>query len=540
MQSLSSFSGEERVTSDGRVITAFPVSRRLYTPENAQPNAKKRVCAYARVSTDHEEQQTSYEAQIDYYSRTIQGNPAWEYCGMYSDEGISATSTAKREGFKQMIADAMAGKIDMILTKSVSRFARNTVDSLMTIRALKDKGVGVFFEKENIDSLDGKGELLLTLMSSLAQEESRSISENTTWGQRKRFADGKVTMPFSRFLGYDRGEDGKPIINEEEAKTVRLIYALFLDGRSPSTIARELMRRGIKSPGGCDTWQKTTVESILTNEKYRGDALLQKKFTVNFLTKKMKRNQGEVRQYYVQNSHPAIISGELFDLAQVELRSRRKSGHKQCSGSIFASKIHCGECGGVFGSKKWHSTDQYSRTVWQCNDKYKGATKCPAPHLSEDQIKQAFVNMVNAMMSDKEQLLAAYDEVIASLLNTSALEDEKRKLEAEGKTIHQQLMDWINENASRAMPQTEYQKRYDELSERLNASRRRLDTVKEAILLKDVKRDRARAFMATLRTGQVIEAFDEKLWSAMVDKLMVYTDKLVFTLRDGTTREMAR
>ena len=202
------------------------------------------MAAYARVSTDHEEQQSSYEAQVDYYTNYINVREDWEFVSVYADEGITGCNTKKRDGFNKMVEDALSGAIDLIITKSVSRFARNTVDSLTTIRKLKENRVECYFEKENIWTFDGKGELLLTIMSSLAQEESRSISENCTWGQRKRFADGKVTVPFKRFLGYDRGEDGNLVINEEQAETVRRIYGLFLQGRSPHAIAKLLTAEG--------------------------------------------------------------------------------------------------------------------------------------------------------------------------------------------------------------------------------------------------------------------------------------------------------
>src|SRR5690606_174246 len=251
-----------------------------FTANPIKDQRKRRVAGYARVSTDNEEQLTSYEAQVDYYTNYIKGRDDWEFAGLYTDEGISATNTKKREGFNRMVADALAGRIDLIVTKSVSRFARNTVDSLTTVRQLKDKGVEIFFEKENIWTFDSKGELLITIMSSLAQEESRSISENVTWGQRKRFADGKVTVPFNRFLGYDRGEDGNLIVNPEQAATVKLIYSLFLQGMTPFGIASKMTADGVLSPGGKERWNAGSVRSILTNEKYRGDALLQKSYTV--------------------------------------------------------------------------------------------------------------------------------------------------------------------------------------------------------------------------------------------------------------------
>lgn len=255
------------------------------------------MAGYARVSTDHEDQTTSYEAQVDYYTNYIKSRDDWEFAGLYSDEGISATNTKHRDGFNQMISDAMAGKIDLIITKSVSRFARNTVDSLSTIRKLKEHNIECYFEKENIWTFDSKGELLLTIMSSLAQEESRSISENVTWGQRKRMADGKVSFAYSRFMGLDKDrETGKIVVNPEQAEVVKLIFRLFLEGMTPHSIAAELTRRGIKTPGGKDVWNQQTVRRMLSNEKYKGDALLQKEFTVDFLQKKMKKNEGEVPQ----------------------------------------------------------------------------------------------------------------------------------------------------------------------------------------------------------------------------------------------------
>ena len=327
-------------------VTVIPAKKdRL--PINVLSNEarKLRVAAYARVSTNNEEQLTSYEAQVDYYTRYIQSKDEWQFVEVYTDEGISATNTKKRDGFNRMVADALAGKIDLIITKSISRFARNTVDTLTTVRKLKEKGIEVFFEKENIRTLDGKGELLITIMSSLAQEESRSISENVTWGQRKRFADGKVSLPYRRFLGYEKGPDGLPVIVESEAVIIRLIYRLFLYGKSPSAIATYLTDEGIPTPGGKKVWRAKVVESILTNEKYKGDALLQKKFTVDFLTKKQKVNEGEVPQYYVTNSHPAIIEPELFDLVQYELKTRKTDGRFTSCLHPFSGRIICGECG---------------------------------------------------------------------------------------------------------------------------------------------------------------------------------------------------
>ena len=225
------------------------------------------------------EQFTSYTAQVEYYTKYIQEHEDWEFVKVYTDEGITGTSTKHRKGFQQMVDDALAGKIDLIVTKSVSRFARNTVDSLVNIRLLKDAGCECYFEEQNIWTFDSTGELLITILSSIAQDEARNISENVTWGHRKRFADGKIMMPYKNFLGYERGEDGNPVINEEEAKTVRLIYRLFLEGKTPYAICRYLDDQCIPTPTGKTRWIENTIISILTNEKYKGDALLQKSFT---------------------------------------------------------------------------------------------------------------------------------------------------------------------------------------------------------------------------------------------------------------------
>lgn len=288
---------------------------------------------------------------MQYYKDYITSNNDWLFVKVYYDEGISGTKQ-DRPAFQQMLQDAKDGKIDLIITKSISRFARNTVDSLTFIRKLKERGVEVFFEKENIYTFDSKGELLITIMASLAQEESRSISENVTWGKRKAFSDGKVSMPYKHFLGYKKGEDGRPTIDEKESLVVKEIYSLFLKyGYSTTKIAKEFNERGVCTPSGKGKWTLTTVESILSNEKYKGDALLQKKYVVDFLTHKSKPNDGEIPQYYVENSHPAIIDKIEWDLVQAELERRKKLYKTYSSKNIFASKLVCEDCDSFFGRK---------------------------------------------------------------------------------------------------------------------------------------------------------------------------------------------
>ena len=351
-----------------RIVTKIDATRTFYSGVPVDVHRKRNAAGYARVSTDHDEQFTSYAAQVDYYTKYIMQNPDWNFVEVYTDEGISGTSRKKRDGFNRMIKDALDGKIDVIITKSISRFARNTVDTLTTVRELKDHGVEVIFEKENIHTFDSNGEMLITIMSSIAQEESRSISANITWGHRKRFADGKLLMAFSSFLGYDRGPNGEPVINEEQAEIVRRIYFDFTHGMTPSAIAKQLTKEQVPTPAGCSVWKTTTVEHILKNEKYKGCALLQKSFTVDFLTKKTKVNEGEVPQYYVENSHPAIIDPGEWELAQIEFERRARLGRKYVGGHLFSCKIVCADCGGYFGAKIWNSTSKYRRRIWQCND----------------------------------------------------------------------------------------------------------------------------------------------------------------------------
>lgn len=303
-------------------ITVIESTKQLIQNADDQLPRKLRVAAYARVSTEQDEQQSSYEAQVNYYNAYIQNNPDWEFVGVFADEGITGTNTKKRDGFNLMIEKALNGEIDLIITKSISRFARNTVDTLRIVRELKAAGVEVRFEKENLHTFDPKCELMLTILASLAQEESRSISENVRWGKKRSMEDGKVSMAYSHFLGYRKGADGKPEIVEEEAAIIRKIYELFLDGLTPKHIATYLTEHNTPTPTGKKVWYFSTVRSILTNEKYKGDALLQKTFTTDFLTKKVKKNNGEMKQYLVENSHDPIIEPEVFDLVQKKLKEQ--------------------------------------------------------------------------------------------------------------------------------------------------------------------------------------------------------------------------
>ena len=519
-------------------IRVIPSTVPLHAVVPAVTGARRRVAAYARVSTDKDEQFTSYEAQIDYYTNYIKGRPDWEFVSVYSDEGKTGCNTSRREGFKRMVDDALDGKIDLIVTKSVSRFARNTVDSLTTIRKLKDKGVEVYFEKENIWTFDGKGELMLTIMSSLAQEESRSISENCAWGQRKRFADGKVTVPFGRFLGYDRGPDGNLVVNEEQAKVVRRIYAEFLRGYTPYAIANHLTADGIPTPGGKTVWGKGVVLSILTNEKYKGDALLQKVFTEDFISKKKVKNTGQVPQYYVEGNHEAIVSAETFDLVQEQIAARKPGANRYSGVHLFSGIVYCGDCGSLYGSKVWHATDKYRKVVWQCNHKYEGAI-CRSPHLTEAELEAVVVKAMGRLSDDREEIIRTAETLRATVYDTAVLCAEQEQSEAELAEAARQLTEAIMRNASVALDQAEHQRETARLSTRYQELQDKNEALKQEIREKISRRRRVDSFIRELKNlPQHAEQFDAVAFRILVERITVYEGKrVVVRFNDGTEIE---
>lgn len=515
-------------------VTTIPATITRFTQTPLASQKKRRTAGYARVSTDSDEQFTSYAAQVDYYTQYIKSREDWEFVSVYTDEGISGTSTARREGFKTMIADALAGKIDLIVTKSVSRFARNTVDSLTTVRQLKEKGIEIYFEKENIWTLDSKGELLISIMSSLAQEESRSISENVTWGKRKRFADGKVSVPFSHFLGYDRGEDGSLVLNKDEAVIVKRIFSMFLQGMTPYGIASRLTAEGIPSPGKKTKWNAGTVRSMLANEKYKGDALLQKTYTTDFLTKKKKPNEGEVPQYYVTGSHEAIIEPEIFDMVQRELARRSKGRNRHSGVHVFSGKIKCGACGSWFGSKVWHSTDKYRRVIWRCNHKFDGE-KCATPHVDDKMIEAAFIKAVNLLIAERDAILEDCAAIKDLLFSTKGLEKERSELQQEIDVISKMIQDAIGENARIAIDQTAFQSRYESLVQRFDTAKARYDAVCAEMDDKRNRRASMEQFLEDLaRRDALLTEFEAEAWHALVDYVTVYaSDDIRVTFKNG-------
>lgn len=372
------------------------------------PEELKKVAAYVRVSTYSYEQENSLEAQRSYFEEYIKCHPKWVYVGIYADEGISGLRSENRDSFNRMIEDALNGKIDIIVTKSLSRFARNTVDTIQTLRLLKSSGIAVYFQKEDIDTSDAKGEFMLTLMSAFAQEESRSISENVTWGHRKRFADGRYNVPYSHFLGYQRGVDGTLEVDEKEAKVVKFIYWLFLQRQiTGGEIVRILDSMNIPTPAGKRKWYESVVISILTNEKYVGDALLQKRFTVDFITKKCKKNEGELPQYYVRDGHRAVISRPAWDEAQ---RMIREMPRRNTSRRRYANFLECSQCGGVYGPKRWFTPGNpgYHRTVWECCNRYKIKHDPLPAHFYDEEIEPAISAAIQFLIQRDLNILLEY------------------------------------------------------------------------------------------------------------------------------------
>ena len=418
------------------------------------------------------------------------------------------------------------------------------MDSLSTIRKLKDAGVEVWFEKEAIKTFDSKGELLITIMSSLAQEEARNISENVQWGKRRAFEAGKFSLPYKQFLGYEKGEDGKPVIVEEEAEIVRLIYRLFLFGKSASHIAGALTNEGIPTPGGKTQWRSNVVLSILQNEKYAGNALLQKGYTTDFLSKARKINQGEIPQFYLEDSHPAIIEPEFFELIQYELQRRAASGQTTISTHPLSGKLFCADCGGLYGPRVWHSTSQYRRVVWQCNHKYargqRGA-KCTSSSVKEEQVQAAFLAAFNQRIDDRDAIFAAYDEALAALTDTAALDAEAAALTGEREVVAGLTQKAVEENARTPLDQADYNARYAALLARFKAAETRLAELDAERSQRRMKQANITRFLQILKQQEnLVAEFDEELWYITVDKVLVHADgRLSIIFRDGAAVDVS-
>ena len=408
-----------------RRVHIIPATRKITEPRSSN-HGKQRVAAYCRVSTNNKEQINSYEAQKVYYTQKIEENPDWELAGIFADKGLSGTSLKKRDNFNKMIAACKRGRIDTILTKSLSRFARNTVDCLETVRMLRARGIGVIFEKENINTLTESNEFLITLFSGFAQAESESLSGNIARGKMMSMQAGNVPFQYKKLLGYREGEDGKPEIDPEEAKTVRRIYRRYLDGCSLSQIQRELEADHVPTARGIQRWSYQVIHNILTNERYIGDALLGKTYVLDCISKEVRKNNGERPQYYVENNHPAIIPREWFQRVKEEMTrraSKRKvmQRHGKTELGKYSAKyalselLVCGECGTPYKRCTWARNGK-KRIVWRCISRLEFGTKyChDSPTLDEEKLHKAILEALN-------EFAQADSEVKEDMLNFTRL-----------------------------------------------------------------------------------------------------------------------
>lgn len=440
---------------------------------------KKRVAAYCRVSTELEQQETSYEAQVEYYTSKIKGNDNWEFAGIYADDGKSATNTKKRDDFRAMIQDALDGKIDLIITKSVSRFARNTVDSLTTIRKLKEKNVGVEFEKEAVNTLESTGEFLITILSSIAQEESRNISENTRWGIVRRFERGQIMVNHSKFMGYTKNEQGELVIVPEEAEIVKTVFRMYLEGNSSNRIAKYLESKKIKTATKQERWHSTVIDKMLKNEKYMGDALLQKTYTVDFMTKKKVINKGMVQQYYVEDDHEPIIPKDLFYMVQEERARRaslckaavtRKSRQKKKFSSLYAlsGMVVCGECGHEYRRVTWTSHSR-KRIVWRCTERLANGTKnCKSsPTIMENDLQTAVMEALHRIVQDDGEFVDAFRQNVIRVLGSHGSKKENSEFDDKISEKQNEMLKLIEENAKQGSYNDKFDAKYRKIADEI-------------------------------------------------------------------------
>lgn len=509
------------------VIPAIPA----YDRTVPQKEKTLRVAAYCRVSTLMEQQESSYEAQVSHYTEKIKSNPNWKLAGIYADDGKSATSTRKRADFQSMIDDCMAGKIDMVITKSISRFARNTVDSLMNIRKLKEKNIAIFFEKEGINTLDGNGELLITILSSQAQEESRNISENCRWGIVRQFEAGKVIVNHSKFRGYTKDKDGNLVIVPEEAELVRRIFRLFLEGNSSYKIKQILEADHIPTVTGQTLWQATVIDKMLSNEKYMGDALLQKTYTVDFLTKKKVVNRGIVPQYYIEDDHEPIIPKELFHRVQEE-KARRASIYRPDSKKkgvevkgkysakyVLSDIMVCAECGQPYRRQVWSKYGK-KRAVWRCDNRLKhGSKRCKhSPTLKEEILHEAIMTAINSVVEEQGEFVEAFRENVIRIIGSYSSTAETTEYDSRIEELQQKMMRLIEDSAKTECADEVFDKEYRVIADEI----------------KELKKKRTKV----VRERQLAEAYDQRLQD--MEGYMRKTNYLKREFDDDLVRRLLR
>lgn len=509
-----------------------------------------RVAAYCRVSTDDEEQLTSYEAQKNYYTDKIMTNKEWTMAGIFADEGITGTSARKRPEFLRMIRQCKQGKIDIVLTKSISRFARNTVDCLNYVRALKELGIAVIFEKENMNTLEIDSEILITMLGAFAQSESESISANVRWGIRQAMKEGKATIQYKYLYGYRKGDDGKPEIIPEQAEVVRKIYDLFLSGTPVRGIQEYLNMSAVPNINGEPKWARSAIDSILTNEKYCGDVLLQKTYIDDCINKKVKKNTGQLPMYLVQNHHEGIISRETFDAAQAEL-ARRSAGRspskknaptgrsRYSSKYALSDRMYCGECGTRYQRCTWRNRDGSKRVVWRCVSRVDYGNKyChDSPTLDEEPLHRAILAAINSVVKDKDNIVynlkAAMEKELAPVagqqLSLSEIDSQLEQLTTEFSKVLAE--------ASESGDQAAYSNRFREIMQKQTALKAQRDEIQRML----AESGKAAAHIEQCRqaaetTPSAITEWDEALIRQVVESVTVETgNEIIVALKSGAS-----
>ena len=520
-------------------------------PEAVRASKRQlRVAAYCRVSTDDEEQLTSYEAQKNYYTDKIMTNKEWTMAGLFADEGITGTSARKRPEFLRMIRQCKQGKIDIVLTKSISRFARNTVDCLNYVRALKELGIAVIFEKENMNTLEVDSEILITMLGAFAQSESESISANVRWGIRQAMKEGKATIQYKYLYGYRKGDDGKPKIILEQAEVVRKIYDLFLSGIPVRGIQEYLNASAVPNINGEPKWARSAIDSILTNEKYCGDVLLQKTYIDDCINKKVKKNTGQLPMYLVQNHHEGIISRETFDAAQAELarRSAGKSPSKKnaptgrsrySSKYALSDRLYCGECGTRYQRCTWRNRDGSKRIVWRCVSRVDYGNKyChDSPTLDEEPLHRAILAAINSAVKDKDNIVynlkAAMEKELAPAagqqLSLSEIDNRLEQLNTEFSKVLAE--------ASESGDQAAYSDRFREIMQKQTALKAQRDEIQWLL----AESGKATAHIEQCRqaaetTPSAITEWDEALIRQVVESVTVETgSEIIVALKSGAS-----
>lgn len=507
---------------------------------------KLRVCAYCRVSTMHEEQQTSFDAQVRHYSAMIENNPEWLFAGIYADEGISGKSKKNRLEFLRMVRDAENHKIDLVITKSISRFARNTTDCIETIRLLKGWGVGVMFEKENINTLSAESELILTILSSIAEEELISMSQNIRWSNQKRFKQGKLHLVTERFMGYDRDGKGGLVINEEQAAIVRRVFEESISGKGITLIARDLEADGIKNVSGGSRWQPSVVLGMLRNEKYVGDALLQKTVTANSITFKRKANEGEAPQYYIRDNHPPIIERDKYELVQ-ELLSERIRGKgytpemawKYHIRYPFSEKISCGKCGRGFRHQIHNCSCKSRQNFWACaNYIERRVSTCDMRPVKNATLEKLFVRVFNKLLLNR-QLLANFSATLRMVSHAKVGGGKLDAINAEIDSLLRQEHVLLQLYEKGTADKTLLRVEHEELISKLGRIRAERSGILQEIDGQDERVKQTEDLMTFFEgIEEAIEAFDAELFATIVDKLVVKSrERIVFRLKNGMELE---